>query len=197
MLPAPIGGLWPRHMAKSPLVAGGREGRKMSLLDQKIEDYISDQEEILFEYEDYYSYSYPYEDDVPESWYYSIITDVRKPPDCGYKSYVDVYYKIAKTEVLNAYLDGYIEADKVKYYFIRQRYVINSVHYREFSTAMHEALGKRKFGAKDLIGVTEGFHLVYEKEGSIGSIRSRQPVDIAAKYLYLDEGDTDDEIDEE
>ncbi len=170
----------------------------MSILDQKIGEYYPNQQEtICFEYEDYYSYRYPYEDEVPEAWYYSLITDVRRPPDCGYKPCIDVYYKIVRTDVVRAYLDDYIGADKVKYYYIRQRYVVHSVHYRDFCCAIYQALNKKKFDSTEVIGVTEAFHLVYERDGVIGSIRSRCAKKVHESFFHLDEEDFDEEADEE
>lgn len=168
-----------------------RKEKIMSFLNKNIKDYVADDDDIVFEYEDYYCYSYPYETDVPEAWYYSIIADVKKPSICS-KSCIDVYYKIVPVQKLNAYHNGYIDAENIDYYYIRQRYIEDSIYYREFCSAMYNALGIKKFKIKDLIGVTEGFHLIYKKDGGIGSIEERRPMNIEVDLFNLDVEDSEE-----
>lgn len=61
-----------------------------------------------------------------------------------------------------------------------------------------KALETKKFKADDLIGVIEGYHLIYDKEGSIGSIRDRRPLELPCDYFDLDNESEDYEnVDEE
>lgn len=159
----------------------------MNFLEQNIEDYIlgSNDEDFIIKYEDYFEYVYPKEEDVPEAWYYSVIKDVKKS-STGIKPYIDVYYKIVSVQKLNAYMDEYIKADKVVYHYIRQRYTIDNPYYRDLCISMKKALGMEEFKKSMMINVTEGFHLVYKKEGGIGSIESRRPLDIDLELFELD-----------
>ena len=186
-----------RYMANPSMVTGCRKGKDMNFLDQNIEDYTlgSNDEDFIIKYEDYFEYVYPKEEDVPETWYYSVIKDVKKP-SAYIKPCIDVYYKIVAVQKLNAYCDGYVNAEEVVYHYIRQRYTIDSIYYRNWATSMSRALGLQEFKLNKTIGVTEGFHLVYKKEGSIGSIEDRRPLGIDLELFELD-AEADEDIDYE
>lgn len=57
---------------------------------------------------------------------------------------------------------------------------------------MYNVLGIKKFKIKDLIGVTEGFHLIYKKYGGIGSIEERRPMNIEIDLFNLDVEDSEE-----
>jgi len=172
-----------------------RKEKTMSFLEQNIENYIlgSNDEDFIIKYEDYFEYVYPKEEDVPESWYCSVIKDVKKPAEY-IKPCIDVYYKIVAVQKLNAYCDGYIKAEEVVYHYIRQRYTIDSIYYRNWATSMSKALGLHEFKLNKTIGVTEGFRLVYKKDGGIGSIENRRPLNVDLNFFELD-AETNEDID--
>ena len=157
----------------------------MSLLDMKIEDYVSkkDDQEIVFEYEEIFEYDYPYEDSVPESDYYSQIFDIRRYSDRYKRNYYMVYYRIFQTIMKDRWNGGYIT--KIPYHHICQKYEDGDISYNKFRASMYEATGKKKFSREDLIGVTEVFHLTYEKDGCIGKITERTAVEMDP--LWFDE----------
>ena len=162
----------------------------MNFLNQKIEDYISNESDDTseyFEYDGTFEYQFPFENDVPENWYLSKIMDVRTDKNQYHQPYVDVYYKIFSTTMFNDY-NNY-RTNEISYYYIKQRYMKHSTHYGNFISAMHKIVKSKKFRIYDLIGITEGFLLEYKKEGAIGSISQRRAMDIDDEYFAFDEVD--------
>ena len=156
----------------------------MSLLDKKIEDYVSekeDEKEIFFEYEDIYEYNFPYEDSVPEDYYYSKIVDIREYRDKYKNTYTIVYYIVFQTIMLDRWEGGYIS--DIPYHHICQKYEKHSIPYNKFCASMHKATKMQKFNAKSLIGTTEVIHMVYQKDGCIGSISERKPITIHPSWF--------------
>ena len=172
------------YMGKPAVVPGGKKGRIMSLLDKKIEDYVSkidDNQEIVLEYEDIFEYDFPYENTVPEDYYYSQIVDIKKLSDRYKNSYYLVYYKVFRTIMYDRWQGNYIS--EIPYHHICQKYEKYQPSYNLFCSSMFKATGKRKFSREDLIGVNEVFHLTYPKDGCIGTITERKPVDISPDWF--------------
>ena len=156
----------------------------MSLLDKKIEDYVSkrdDDQEIVFEYEDIFEYDFPYENTVPEDYYYSQIIEIKKYTDKYRNNYYIVYYKIFQAIMMERWDKGYIS--NIPYSYICIKYEKNDISYNKFCASMHKATGLRKFGGNSLKGKTEIIHLEYAKIGCIGAITERKPVDISSDWF--------------
>ena len=156
----------------------------MSLLDKKIEDYISkeeDDQEIVFEYEDIYEYDFPYEEDVPEGEYFSRISDIREYRDRYKNSYYIVYYTVFQVIMAMKWSENYIS--EIPYHGICQKLEKQSIPYSKFCSSMYKATGKKKFSRDDIIGKTERFYLSYEKDGCIGEITNRRVEEVHPSWF--------------
>ena len=156
----------------------------MSLLDKKIEEYISSNDEktdIVFEYEDIFEYDFPYEESVPESYYYSQVVDVREYCDRYKNNYYIVYYRIFQAIMIERWQGGYIS--EIPYYHICQKYEKHSIPYNKFCASMRKATGLTKFNKDQIIGQTEIIHLTYATDGCIGTIKERKPTEVNPSWF--------------
>lgn len=157
-----------------------REGNKMSYLDKNIRDYISNNLAFEFRYEEIFEYCSPYEDKIPEHWYYGQIFDIRLNTS-KYKQFITVYYKIFSIDEKRKFENG--RCRQMKYHKICIDYPIDSIHYRHFCSAMHEITGKTKCSFQDFKGEIVLFRLEYKRRNEIGKTNQMQGTNILEEWF--------------
>lgn len=144
----------------------------MSLLDMRIEDYITCKSTVVFECDEFDRYMYPNEEDVPADWYYSMIVGVRNGKTSSGQDCIDVFHKLlTKREVYRYDIE---EINSLSYLYIKQRYKRGSDYERKFIVAMREHNIPTKFTGDNLVGIIEGVKIEYSKNGW-GNIVERKP----------------------
>ncbi len=188
MPPVSKHGLCLKYVLKLLLATDGRKGQIMSFLEQKIEDYVSNDEEIILECDEMDSYDFPKEEEVPEGFYASMIMGLRPYRDRFNKHYFDVCYKIFSAIMYNQWNEGHI--DRISYFYIRQRCRFGSDEERRFRAAMRPICESKILNKDNLVGVIEIFKIQYGKDG-VGEL-----VDRSASVLEPDwfVDDTSDEF---
>lgn len=142
-----------------------------------------------FEFDEYDVYLFPYEKDIPEGYYHSRVEYISNSQNKYGDACVDVCYKIFPTRMIDQWKNEYI--DKITYFYMRQRYKRDSDPFRRFLKAMKDAgeLTNAKISYADLIGIREGIHLTYQREGCIGSIIERTPSNLSDDWFNDDVSD--------
>ncbi len=165
----------------------------MSLLDQKIEDFVPsetpvDDIGIVFECDDLDMYDFPDDVNLPEGEYYSMIVGLRNYKDKYNKQYVDVCYKVFNTKQRPMWENQKI--DRIRYFYIRQRMLRGSDEERRFRFAMNCIVGdgRSTLDAETLIGVTEYLKIYYGDDPK-GSITYRQESELQQVWFVDDVSD--------
>ena len=124
-------------------------------------------------------YRLPCDGDVPADKYYSLIVNVENYYTYSGKHVIAVYYDIAKFSDVYQKVNGVVPKDtKLKVFYIKQVYPIDSDPYIDFLESMYEALGvdyEENIDINDFIGVSEVISLGYTSKTGIGGITDRCP----------------------
>ena len=163
----------------------------MNFLEQNIEDYITPKITennigIMFECDELDIYDFPYDANLTEGEYYSMIVGLRNYKDKYNKQYIDVCYKVFNIKLKNLWENKKIE--RIWYYYIRQRMLRESDDERRFRYAMKCIIGNNKFTDKDLIGVTEYLKIYFDNDPN-GTIVYRQSSGLKSEWFYDDISD--------
>lgn len=164
-------------MAKLPLGAGGKERKiKMSYLNKNISDYMFKKPSFKFRYEEIFEYSPPYEDDVPENWYYAKIFDIREH-STGYKQYITVYYDIFSKNEKRKFENG--SCRQMLRHKICIDYVMGTTQYAQFASAMRRITGYYCSESHKIFkNVILLFRVEYKRKNEIGKTNCMQETDL-------------------
>ena len=139
----------------------------------------------------YGKYRLPLEADVPPDQYYSEIVHIENTTTRSDKEAIAVYYKITKfSDVFKKANNLLKKGEKLKIYYIKQIYPIDSEAYLDFIESMYEALELPydvQIDMDQCVGVTEDISLGYTSRSGIGGINARrywEDDDFIALYQY-------------
>lgn len=152
----------------------------MSYLDKNISDYISNNLAFEFHYEEIFEYCVPYEDEIPEHWYYAQIFDIRQSIN-KYKKIITVYYKIFSVDEKRKYDNN--RCRQVKYHKIRIDYAYGTPQYQQFGSVMYEITGKTNCSFEEFKGAILLFRLEYKRKNEIGKTNKMQSIDISEDWF--------------
>lgn len=132
-------------------------------------------------------YTFPVAKDVPTGYYASTIISADYCSTRSCDRAIEVFYEI---EPIQQYINR-VKGITVKnvcdvYYHIKQKYVLNSEHFKRFVDAMAWVLDKPvgiAFSTESVINVEEYIRLEYPEGSTIGSIVDRAPLRSLLEFL--------------
>ena len=169
----------------------------MSYLDNKIDDYVLKKPSIRLPRPKAWgfgSYQFPHIDDVPADLYFSEVAGVEEFETTKGKKGITVFYMMVNFYIAYRSINRIaLPTDEVKYYYIKQTYIYDSIYYTDFIEAMYSAMDFEvqeddeylDLGFKELVGIREAIKISYKDSNGIGSIIERCPwdkKDFVAKY---------------
>lgn len=126
-------------------------------------------------------YRLPYIDEVPADWYCSEIVHIEETFTRAGDEAIAVFYNVAKFSDVYRKVNGLRKSgEKMKVFYIKQIYPINSDPHRQFLESMYDALDldyEDDIDLGDCIGVEEAISLAYGSVSGIGGIQKRCPID--------------------
>jgi hypothetical protein len=167
-------------------VAGRRKDMETtSYLNIKVEDYATQEDDLILEVDEFDAYDFPREDIVPEADYLAIIVEAKTVKKSYQATHYDVYFDMIKYQDWQAWNSGY--RDSVPYYHMVQRFKIDSQPEKKFRSYMSSKLGSARFTLKKLTGLTGAFKLVYTSKSELGSIDRYYTLEVEADCFEIPE----------
>ena len=155
----------------------------MGFLDQKIEDYIAGDDDLILEVDEFVGYEFPYEEKIPEDDYIALIVKAEAMKKTVQETHYDVYYKMVR------YRDwrNWTEGENIQhFYYMKQRYKKNSQAELKFRNIMSCKLGGGSFRLKAVIGLMDAFRLAYNGKSELGSIQQHYQTDLFDSEIFED-----------
>lgn len=152
-------------------------------LNIKVEDYATQEDDLILEVDEFDTYDFPREDVIPEADYLAIIVEAKTVKKSYQATHYDVYFDLIKYHDWQAWNSGY--RDSVPYYHMVQRFKLDSQPEKKFRSYVSAKLGSAKFTLKKLIGLTGAFKLVYTAKSEIGSIGQYYQAEVDSEYFEI------------
>ena len=159
-----------------------------SYLNIKVEDYATQEDDLILEVDEFDTYDFPREDIVPEADYLAIIVEAKTVKKSYQATHYDVYFDMIKYQDWEAWRKGY--RDSVPYYHMVQRFKLDSQPEKKFRSYVSAKLDSAKFTLRELIGLTGAFKLVYTAKSEIGSIDRYYTLEVDEDYFEIPRDDS-------
>ena len=159
-----------------------------SYLNIKVEDYATQEDDLILEVDEFDAYDFPREDIVPEADYLAIIVEAKTVKKSYQATHYDVYFDMIKYQDWQAWNSGY--RDNVPYYHMVQRFKKDSQPEKKFRFYVSANLGSTKFSVKELIGLTGAFKLVYSSKSEIGGIVRYYDAEVDSECFEIPQDDS-------
>ena len=154
-----------------------------SYLNIKVEDYATQEDDLILEVDDFTAYDFPREAVIPEADYIALVVEARVVNKVNHATLYDVYFDMIKLQDWYSWNDGY--RDSVPYYHMIQRFKKDSRPERIFRSYMADKLNCDKFSLTKIVGVTGAFKLVYSAKSEMGSIGPYFNLDVDAECFEI------------
>ena len=155
----------------------------------------SQEDTIVFEYDEFLDYSFPKRDLIPDGCYYALIKDARKSYSQKGDRCFYIYYKLLSGIQYAKWCNGYI--DEVEYLYMKQRFKCGSEAAKAFEQAMRKIGVPKRFTLEDVVGLMDGIKIEYINDYSIGSIINRKIISQDMSIFNINDSAEDENIYEE
>lgn len=159
-----------------------------SYLNIKVEDYVTHEDDLILEVDEFDEYDFPREDIIPEADYLAIIVEAKAVKMSYQVTLYDVCFNMIKYQDWIAWDRGY--RDSAPYYHMKQRFKLNSQPEKKFRSYASAKLGSTKFSVKKLIGLTGAFKLAYSAKSEIGGIGQYYDIEVDSECFEIPQDDS-------